>query len=164
MKWLPQNDILGHPKTKLFLTHAGVNGMAEGAYHGVPMVCSPFSADQFQNCARIKEFGLGDIASVRDTTTEGLVEILKTVLSEKRLAKALPLSFFLASSLPSLLQIFLPQFSLPRSLLPSLVQLFFLKPWHRYSFNIVFHQVQRKISARLQSHEESYTYTNRRSR
>lgn len=132
MKWLPQNDILGHPKTKLFITHAGVNGIAEGAYHGVPMVCSPFFADQFQNCARIKEFGLGDIVSVRDTTTEGLIEILKMVLNEKRLAKALPPSFS-SSLLPRFPPSFKSSFHNPPSppLLPSLVQLFFLKLWHR---------------------------------
>ena len=47
--WLPQNDILGHPKTRLFIGHAGMNGMLEAAYHGVPMICVPFFGDQFDN-------------------------------------------------------------------------------------------------------------------
>jgi len=33
--WLPQNDILAHPKLKLFITHCGNNGQFEALYHGV---------------------------------------------------------------------------------------------------------------------------------
>ena len=47
--WLPQNDVLGHLKTRPFIGHAGMNGILEAAYHGVPMICVPFSGDQFDN-------------------------------------------------------------------------------------------------------------------
>ncbi|KAI8510613.1 UDP-glucuronosyltransferase 2A1 [Branchiostoma belcheri] len=33
MSWLPQNDLLGHPKIKAFVTHTGGNGMFEALYH-----------------------------------------------------------------------------------------------------------------------------------
>ena len=33
-EWVPQNDILGHPKLKLFITHGGNNGQYEALYHG----------------------------------------------------------------------------------------------------------------------------------
>ena len=46
MSWLPQNDILGHPKTKLFITHCGNNGQMEALYHGVPMIGFPMWTDQ----------------------------------------------------------------------------------------------------------------------
>ncbi len=29
VQWAPQNDILGHGKTRAFLTHGGVNGLYE---------------------------------------------------------------------------------------------------------------------------------------
>src|SRR6218665_1935223 len=34
-RWLPQNDILAHPKVKLLITHCGNNGQFEALYHGV---------------------------------------------------------------------------------------------------------------------------------
>jgi glucuronosyltransferase len=52
MSWLPQNDILGHPKTRLFITHCGDNGQHEALYHGVPMLGFPMFAEQAYNCHR----------------------------------------------------------------------------------------------------------------
>ncbi|GAB1601336.1 UDP-glucuronosyltransferase 2B15-like, partial [Argonauta hians] len=59
-QWLPQNDLLGHPKTKLFITHCGNNGQFEALFHGVAMLGFPVFADQYHNAQRIvaKEYGL----------------------------------------------------------------------------------------------------------
>ncbi len=35
MDWMPQNDLLGHPKTRAFVAHGGTNGIQEAIYHGV---------------------------------------------------------------------------------------------------------------------------------
>ena len=82
--WLPQNDILGHPKTRLFIGHAGMNGMLEAAYHGVPMICVPFFADQFDNSVAAKYFGMAEILHKESITEESLVTLISTVLNNSR--------------------------------------------------------------------------------
>ncbi len=37
-KWIPQQDILGHPATKLFISHVGQSSLQEALYHEVPLV------------------------------------------------------------------------------------------------------------------------------
>ena len=50
--WLPQNDVLGHPNTRLFITHCGNGGQYEAVYHGVPMLGFPLFAEQHVNAQR----------------------------------------------------------------------------------------------------------------
>ncbi|ELT90979.1 hypothetical protein CAPTEDRAFT_35564, partial [Capitella teleta] len=52
VSWLPQNDLLGHNNTRLFITHGGNNGQLEGLFHGVPMLTLPVFGDQFYNARR----------------------------------------------------------------------------------------------------------------
>ncbi len=51
--WAPQNDVLGHPAVKAFLTHAGINSLYEAAYHGKPIVSVPLIVDQPANAAKV---------------------------------------------------------------------------------------------------------------
>jgi len=70
VKWLPQNDILGHPKTKLFITHCGSNSQHEALFHGVPMLGIPMFAEQGWNCARAQHKGLGLCLDLLDFTAD----------------------------------------------------------------------------------------------
>ena len=54
IKWGPQNDILAHPATKAFITHAGANSLYEAAYHAVPVVAIPIFGDQPRNAAQVR--------------------------------------------------------------------------------------------------------------
>lgn len=84
MPWLPQNDILGHPKTRLFIGHAGMNGVLESTYHGVPMICSPFFGDQFDNAHMAKQVGFGEAINLEATSSEELASLIRKVLSQPR--------------------------------------------------------------------------------
>ncbi|XP_071496608.1 UDP-glucuronosyltransferase 2C1-like [Diadema antillarum] len=59
MPWLPQNDLLGHPKTRLFMYHGGNNGFHEALYHGVPVIVIPFFGDHVDIMVRVTSRGMG---------------------------------------------------------------------------------------------------------
>ena len=82
--WLPQNDILGHPKTRLFIGHAGLNGIFESTYHGVPMICSPFFGDQFVNAQIAKQAGFAEIVDLDVTSAEDFVSLIHKMLTQTR--------------------------------------------------------------------------------
>ena len=84
LPWLPQNDILGHPKTRLFIGHAGLNGMLESTYHGVPMICSPFFGDQFYNAWIAKQAGFAEVVDLEATSAEDFVSLIQKVLTQPR--------------------------------------------------------------------------------
>ncbi|XP_071707150.1 UDP-glycosyltransferase 76G1-like [Rutidosis leptorrhynchoides] len=46
VKWAPQHEVLAHPATGCFWTHSGWNSTLESICEGVPMICSPYFADQ----------------------------------------------------------------------------------------------------------------------
>ncbi|XP_013172990.1 PREDICTED: UDP-glucuronosyltransferase 2B2-like [Papilio xuthus] len=81
--WLPQVDILGHPKTVAFLSHGGMGGTTEAIHFGVPVVAMPVFGDQPSNAAAVEESGLGVQLQVRDLTKENLIAAFKKVLDPK---------------------------------------------------------------------------------
>uniref|UniRef100_W5KVM0 glucuronosyltransferase n=1 Tax=Astyanax mexicanus TaxID=7994 RepID=W5KVM0_ASTMX len=82
MKWLPQNDLLGHPKARAFITHGGTHGIYEGICHGVPMVMLPLFGDQGDNVHRVASRGVGVVLNIHDITPEMLIDALNTVINE----------------------------------------------------------------------------------
>ncbi|XP_078683190.1 UDP-glucuronosyltransferase 1-2-like [Branchiostoma floridae x Branchiostoma belcheri] len=79
--WLPQNDLLAHPKTRAFITHAGSNGVYEALHHGVPMVCLPLFGDQPGNAARVVARGLGVTLDFSTVTADQLHQAILHVLT-----------------------------------------------------------------------------------
>uniref|UniRef100_A0A8C1P6T6 glucuronosyltransferase n=1 Tax=Cyprinus carpio TaxID=7962 RepID=A0A8C1P6T6_CYPCA len=79
--WIPQNDLLGHPKTKAFITHGGTNGLYEAIYHGVPMVGLPLWGDQPDNLLHMKTKGAAVVLDISSIQSKDLVDALKTVIN-----------------------------------------------------------------------------------
>ncbi|KAM6220575.1 UDP-glucuronosyltransferase 2A2 isoform 1-T1 [Rhynchocyon petersi] len=80
--WIPQNDLLGHPKTKAFITHGGTNGIYEAIYHGVPMVGLPMFADQPDNIAHMTAKGAAVDVNMNTMTSADLLNALRTVIND----------------------------------------------------------------------------------
>ncbi|ERE90395.1 UDP-glucuronosyltransferase 2B31-like protein [Cricetulus griseus] len=81
-KWIPQNDLLGHPKTKAFITHGGTNGIYEAIYHGVPVVGIPLFTDQFDNVVHMKTKGAGMRLDFLTMSSTDLFNAVKTVTTD----------------------------------------------------------------------------------
>ncbi|XP_053277928.1 UDP-glucuronosyltransferase 2C1-like [Pleuronectes platessa] len=81
--WMPQNDLLGHPKIKLFVAHGGTNGVQEAIYHGVPVVGLPVFFDQNDNLLRLKERGGAKILTLATVDKDSnFLEAIQEVLTE----------------------------------------------------------------------------------
>ncbi len=83
VSWIPQNDLLGHTSTKVFVTHCGANSLLESAYHGVPMVAIPLSGDQHRHAAVVQVKGLGVTLDKTTMKAEDLTQAIHEVLSNK---------------------------------------------------------------------------------
>ncbi|XP_038068986.1 UDP-glucuronosyltransferase 2A1-like [Patiria miniata] len=81
--WLPQGDLLGHNKTKLFIFHGGINGAYESIYHGVPVVGIPLFADQIDNLLRLRSLGMAEYVEggIREVTSDTLYQLIMKVAS-----------------------------------------------------------------------------------
>ncbi|XP_034390656.1 UDP-glucuronosyltransferase 2A1-like isoform X1 [Cyclopterus lumpus] len=80
VNWLPQKDLLGHPKTRVFVTHGGTNGVQEAIYHGVPVVGLPLFFDQPDNLSRIRAKGGAVIVDIAELDRHIFADALKTAI------------------------------------------------------------------------------------
>lgn len=69
-KWLPQQDVLGHPNIKLFITQAGYLSTEEAVVNRVPLLALPFFADQMLNARRYVALGIGSMLDFQTITKE----------------------------------------------------------------------------------------------
>ena len=84
LKWLPQNDLLGHYKVKLFITHGGANGQFEALYHGVPMIVFPLYGDQPYNAKRGEYKGFSVTMDILTFEPDELRHNIQLLLSDDR--------------------------------------------------------------------------------
>ncbi|NWI17040.1 UD11 glucuronosyltransferase, partial [Crypturellus soui] len=84
VKWLPQNDLLAHPKARAFITHGGSHGIYEGICNAVPMVLMPLFGDQMDNAKRIETRGAGVTLNILEMTSKDISDALHAVINDKK--------------------------------------------------------------------------------
>jgi glucuronosyltransferase len=86
LPWMPQQDLLGHPKIRLFINHGGLNSKQEAVYHGVPFIALPLFADQPINAQKAQDDGYAIKLDWDHLTEEILYDAIQRILTDPRYA------------------------------------------------------------------------------
>lgn len=79
--WVNQNDLLGDERIKCFVTHGGINSVAESIYHNKPMVVLGVGLDQINTAAYVKKKNIGITVQEQHLVTEEfLVSSIEDIL------------------------------------------------------------------------------------
>lgn len=82
-KWLPQDDILAHPKTKIFISHCGLGSVVEAKFHGIPIVSLSVFADQELNAEKVEKEGWAVRLSLNTLTEDGMTNAINEILTNE---------------------------------------------------------------------------------
>eukprot|EP00884_Botryococcus_braunii_P020327 jgi/Botrbrau1/6979/Bobra.0165s0015.1 len=86
--WMPQKDILAHPKLRIFVSHCGHNSVLESAWYGKPIVGVPGMGDQPSNAEKVQNLGWGLAGTSAFEFDENVFhDALHRVLTEPHFAK-----------------------------------------------------------------------------
>uniref|UniRef100_A0A182RDT2 UDP-glucuronosyltransferase n=1 Tax=Anopheles funestus TaxID=62324 RepID=A0A182RDT2_ANOFN len=83
-KWAPQNDILAHPNTILFISHGGQFGTFEAMHHGVPVLFMPFFGDQHRNADRAIKQGFAQKMSFEALNEQNFKDNVRHLVENER--------------------------------------------------------------------------------
>uniref|UniRef100_A0A914YC36 UDP-glucuronosyltransferase n=1 Tax=Panagrolaimus superbus TaxID=310955 RepID=A0A914YC36_9BILA len=102
--WAPQNAILAHPKTKLFMTHGGLKSFKEALCGKTPVVFMPISAEQGMITRVSMKMGLGTALSKYTVTADAMVKAFNEILYNSTYKENMEKTyeFFLDRIIPSL--------------------------------------------------------------
>ncbi|XP_041988408.1 UDP-glycosyltransferase UGT5-like [Aricia agestis] len=83
-KWLPQADLLKHPKIKLFITQAGLQSTDEAITAGVPLLAFPVLGDQWYNAEKYERHGIGKKYLFEEINEEIVNNAVEEIIENKR--------------------------------------------------------------------------------
>lgn len=81
-RYIPQSLLLPH--VDVVVTHGGHNTVLAALNLGLPLVFTPFFADQFPNAKRCVELGVGQILGKDELSPENVQRAVREVLRDKR--------------------------------------------------------------------------------
>ncbi|XP_054760273.2 UDP-glucuronosyltransferase 2C1-like [Lytechinus pictus] len=82
-EWLPQNDLLAHPKARLLIYHAGSAGVYEAMNYGVPMLLMPLGGDQSTNAYQVAAKGMGLVLDVNELNEQEFRTSINKLLNDE---------------------------------------------------------------------------------
>ncbi|CAJ0959376.1 unnamed protein product, partial [Mesorhabditis belari] len=82
-KWIPQADLLKHPKTLGFITHGGQNSIQETILAGKPMLAIPLFGDQFRNSRVAEQMGMGLVIGKAGMNADFIAESIRKLIEDK---------------------------------------------------------------------------------
>ncbi|KAM5192177.1 UDP-glucuronosyltransferase 3A1-like [Mantella aurantiaca] len=83
MDWVSQNDLLGHSKVRLLVTHGGMNSLLEAVYHGVPVLGIPLFGDQNENLSRVKARQMGTFILPEQLKAEHFANTIQHIIGNE---------------------------------------------------------------------------------
>ncbi|XP_065205535.1 UDP-glycosyltransferase UGT5-like [Planococcus citri] len=83
-KWLPQRDILAHPKVKLLISQGGLLSINEAIYEGVPILGMPIFGDQRTNIKFLVTNGDAELLEYNEITKEIVLEKIQKLLYDPK--------------------------------------------------------------------------------
>lgn len=84
LPWMPQQDLLGHPKARLFVTHGGLFSNQEAVYHGVPLIALPVFADQPLNALKAELDGYAIHLNWDRLTERSFYDAIQQILTDPK--------------------------------------------------------------------------------
>lgn len=88
VRWMPQASLLAHPRTRLFISHCGLNSVFEAASFAVPLIALPLSGDQFNQAVRVTDYlEMGVALDIHSVTKESLLAAVEQVLNDPKYAR-----------------------------------------------------------------------------
>ncbi|XP_059482307.1 UDP-glucosyltransferase 2-like [Neocloeon triangulifer] len=84
VQWLPQQDLLGHPKVVALVSHGGLLSMFEAAYHAKPVIMLPVFCDHDANAAKAAADGYAIKIELQGITADLLAAAINKVIKDPR--------------------------------------------------------------------------------
>uniref|UniRef100_A0AC35UEX5 Glucuronosyltransferase n=1 Tax=Rhabditophanes sp. KR3021 TaxID=114890 RepID=A0AC35UEX5_9BILA len=89
--WLPQSDLLQHPKTKLIITHGGYNSIQESIQASKPMIMVALFGDQPKNAVIAQRNGLGIYLKKAQISKQNIMNAISKILHDNTYEKRMQL-------------------------------------------------------------------------
>ncbi|KAF8372569.1 ugt-62, partial [Pristionchus pacificus] len=84
-KWLPQTDLLLHPKTLGLISHGGYNSVQDALNAGVPIMATGLFAEQARNAHLVERLGMGINVHKTTISKETVLNGLRKLVEDKSL-------------------------------------------------------------------------------